>query len=92
MMVRFISRTPNAQLPIPKHYQSTNSQILPISHTRLLVTTNNAPQWEFVGVGNWEWLGVGRWKLGVQKVTPALTPNVRGLPISPMNPEGASAP
>ena len=27
-----------------------------------------------------------------QNVTPALTPNVRGRPISPMKPDGASGP
>jgi hypothetical protein len=31
-------------------------------------------------------------ELGHQKVTPALTPNVRGRPISPMKPEGANCP
>lgn len=30
--------------------------------------------------------------LDFQKPTPALTPNVLGLPISPMKPDGASAP
>jgi hypothetical protein len=68
---------------------NVNSQ-LPTPDSQPLPTPNSQTRAKKLGVGNWEWLGVGNWELEIQKVTPALTPNVRGLPISPMKPDGAS--